>query len=69
MITRKCPHGFDHPNPFDARYPHSCDGCWCEGLRDRRDYGWDHDTSPDDRWNFDDASDEDVLRHFRNANP
>lgn len=38
---RRCPHGYDHPG-----WPHSCDGCWCEGERDRRDYGWDHDTSP-----------------------
>lgn len=38
---RRCPHGYDHPG-----WPHSCDGCWCEGERDRREYGWDHDTSP-----------------------
>jgi hypothetical protein len=38
---RQCPHGFHHPAG-----PHSCDGCWCEGERDRRDYGWEHDTTP-----------------------
>lgn len=38
---RQCPHGFHHPP-----WPHSCDGCWCEGERDRRAYGWDHDTAP-----------------------
>lgn len=38
---RRCPHGFHHPP-----WPHPCDGCWCEGERDRRDYGWDHDTGP-----------------------
>ena len=38
---RKCPHGFHHP-----AWPHSCDGCWCEGERDRREYGWPHDTTP-----------------------
>ena len=41
---RLCPHGFHHPtNNPDS--PHSCDGCWCEGVRDQR-YGWNHDTSP-----------------------
>lgn len=38
---RRCPHGFHHPP-----HPHSCDGSWCEGERDRRDYGWPHDTTP-----------------------
>lgn len=38
---RQCPHGFHHPAG-----KHSCDGCWCEGERDRREYGWRHDTSP-----------------------
>ncbi len=38
---RRCPHGFHHPP-----WPHSCDGCWCEGERDQRDYGWPHDTTP-----------------------
>lgn len=38
---RQCPHGFHHPP-----HPHSCDGCWCEGERDRREYGWPHDTTP-----------------------
>ena len=39
---RKCPHGYHHPP-----WPHSCDGCWCEGERDRMKYGWDHNTDPD----------------------
>lgn len=38
---RQCPHGFHHPPGS-----HSCDGCWCEGERDRAEYGWAHDTSP-----------------------
>ena len=38
---RQCPHGFHHPPG-----PHSCDGCWCEGERDRAMYGWDHSTAP-----------------------
>lgn len=38
---RQCPHGFHHPDG-----PHSCDGCWCEGERDREQYGWDHNTDP-----------------------
>lgn len=38
---RQCPHGFHHPN-----YPHSCDGCWCEGEHDRAQYGWAHNTDP-----------------------
>lgn len=38
---RKCEHGYHHPP-----WAHSCDGCWCEGERDRREYGWPHDTSP-----------------------
>lgn len=38
---RQCPHGFHHPP-----HAHSCDGCWCEGERDRREYGWPHDTTP-----------------------
>lgn len=37
---RRCPHGFHHPS-----WPHSCDGCWCEDERDRRDHGRDHVTS------------------------
>lgn len=41
MTYRQCPHGFHHPPG-----PHSCDGCWCEGERDRAMYGWDHDTAP-----------------------
>ena len=41
MTYRKCPHGYHHPPG-----PHSCDGCWCEGERDRAMYGWDHDTAP-----------------------
>ena len=41
---RQCSHGFHHPP-----WPHSCDGCWCEGERDRREYGWDHDTTPERR--------------------
>lgn len=45
----QCPHGFHHPRPYSASYPHSCDGCWCEGERDRLDYGWDHDTNPGER--------------------
>jgi len=40
---RKCIHGYHHPE-----WPHSCDGCWCEGERDRREYGWDHNTAPHD---------------------
>ncbi len=43
---RVCPHGMHHPYPDNLNYPHSCDGCWCEGLRDRRDYGWPHTTNP-----------------------
>jgi hypothetical protein len=43
---RLCEHGFHHPLPDNLDYPHSCDGCWCEGLRDQRDYGWNHDTTP-----------------------
>lgn len=49
MQFRRCPHGFDHPHPGTAlaiTYPHSCDGCWCEGERDKQQYGWPHDTSP-----------------------
>lgn len=38
---RQCEHGFHHPP-----WPHSCDGCWCEGEQDQRKYGWDHDTTP-----------------------
>lgn len=38
---RQCPHDFHHPP-----WTHSCDGYWCEGGRDRREYGWDHDTTP-----------------------
>jgi hypothetical protein len=38
---RQCPHGFHHPP-----WAHSCDGCWCEGERDRTEYGWPHDTTP-----------------------
>ena len=38
---RLCPHGYHHPP-----WPHSCDGCWCEGESDRRNYGWYHDTTP-----------------------
>jgi len=38
---RQCAHGFHHPEG-----PHSCDGCWCEGERDRAMYGWDHNTDP-----------------------
>jgi hypothetical protein len=45
---RLCPHGFHHPDPFNPASPHSCDGCWCEGASDRRDYGWPHDTAPDE---------------------
>jgi len=40
---RQCPHGYHHP-----KGPHSCDGCWCEGERDRAEYGWAHDTTPTD---------------------
>lgn len=39
---RQCPHGFHHPR----NVPHSCDGCWCEGERDREQYGWNHNTDP-----------------------
>jgi hypothetical protein len=39
--VRQCPHGYHHPSG-----PHSCDGCWCEGERDRRQYGWPHNTDP-----------------------
>lgn len=46
---RQCPHGYHHPYPLDLDYPHSCDGCWCEGERDRRDYGWPHTTNPPER--------------------
>ena len=42
---RRCPHGFDHPKPYRDS-PHSCDGCWCEGERDRAEHGWEHDTTP-----------------------
>jgi len=45
MNLELCPHGFHHPRPFN-NYPHSCDGCWCEGERDHREYGWKHDTTP-----------------------
>lgn len=38
---RQCEHGYHHPP-----WAHSCDGCWCEGERDRREYGWPHDTTP-----------------------
>lgn len=41
MPFRRCPHGYDHP-----KWPHACDGCWCEGENDREQYGWPHDTSP-----------------------
>ena len=41
--VRRCPHGFHHPP-----WAHSCDGCWCEGERDQREYGWNHDTSPEE---------------------
>lgn len=50
---RLCPHGFHHPP-----WVHSCDGCWCEGERDQRDYGWPHDTTPkenDIEWSKRDA--------------
>ncbi len=41
-----CPHGYHHPaSPADLDYPHSCDGCWCEGWRDQG-YGWNHSTEP-----------------------
>lgn len=43
---RICPHGMHHPQPGNENYPHSCDGCWCEGIRDRNTYGWPHDTAP-----------------------
>lgn len=42
----QCPHDFHHPRPYST-YPHSCDGCWCEGERDMREYGWKHDTTPE----------------------
>lgn len=45
---RQCPHGFHHPP-----HPHSCDGCWCEGERDRHEYGWPHDTTPTEHANGD----------------
>lgn len=45
-VLRVCQHGFHHPYPDNLDYPHSCDGCWCEGERDRRDYGWPHNTTP-----------------------
>jgi hypothetical protein len=38
---RQCPHGYQQPP-----WAHACDGCWCEGERDRREYGWPQDTTP-----------------------
>lgn len=38
---RQCPHGFHHPKGL-----HSCDGCWCEGERDRDRYGSNHSNDP-----------------------
>jgi hypothetical protein len=38
---RQCPHGYHHPP-----WPHSCDGCWCEGESDKKNYGWNHSTAP-----------------------
>lgn len=52
MQMRICPHGFHHPYPFGyLDYPHSCDGCWCEGMCDRRDYPhWPlHTTDPHEK--------------------
>lgn len=42
---RRCERGFHHPP-----WQHSCDGCWCEGERDRAEYGWQHDTTPARTW-------------------
>jgi len=39
---RLCAHGYHHPHADNLDYRHSCDGCWCDDARDKRDYGWEH---------------------------
>jgi hypothetical protein len=33
---RECDHGYHHPWLYNANYPHSCDGCYCNEQRNLR---------------------------------